>query len=340
MTPRWRLAIPLTALLAIHAATLLGGFLAPNSALHQNRDLAWAPPTRLHFFDAAGRLHLRPFVYPLTADPMEPDVYRENRTEPRPLRLLVRGDEYRLAGLFPTDLHFIGVDPPAKIYFLGTDGVGRDVFARTLVGGRVSLFAGLLAATLALGIGTVLGGAAGYFGGRTDAILMRAVELFLALPWLYLLLAVRAFLPLESSPVGGFLLLVGIVGLIGWAFPARLVRGVVLSAKERLFVTASRGFGAEDAHLLRRHVLPQALPIILTQAAILIPSYVLAEVTLSFLGLGMAEPHPSWGNLLGALQKYHVVASYHWMFAPAVPLLGTFLCYYALSRTSTTNQPS
>ena len=333
MSPRWRLAGPLTALVVIHLATLVGGFLAPNSAIEQNRELAWAPPTKLRFVDATGQFHLRPFVYPLKPDPEILGLYTEDRASPCPVRLLVRGDDYRFLGLFPTDLHFLGVDAPAKLYFLGTDAVGRDVFARTLVGGRTSLFAGLLAASLALGIGTLLGGLAGYFGGRTDAVLMRVVELFLALPWLYLLLAVRAFLPLTFSPLEGFTLMVTVVGCLGWPIPARLVRGIVLSTKERLFVAAARSTGARDSLLFRKHVLPQALPALATQAAVLIPSYVLAEITLSFLGLGIAEPEPSWGNLLRHLQEYNVLASYPWIGSPTIALLGAFFAYHNLSQT-------
>jgi len=336
LSPRWRLAVPLTVLITIHLATLVGGFLAPNSAIEQNRDLAWAPPTKLRFVDAQGRFHLRPFVYPLVADPIDLDVYHEDQSNPCTLRFFVRSDEYRLVGLFPTDLHFLGVDAPGELYFLGTDGLGRDVFARTLVGGRISLFAGLLAASVALGIGTSLGAVAGYCGGKTDALLMRVAELFLSLPWLYLLLALRAFLPLELSSLGSFLLLVMIIGIIGWARPARLIRGVVLSAREQLFVTAAHGFGAAPDHLLRKHVLPQAMGTLTTQAAILIPSYVLAEVTLSFLGLGVAEPQASWGSLFSELQRYYVLANYRWMLAPAFPLLATFISYYTLSRRQTT----
>jgi len=326
----WRLAGPLTALVAIHLATLVGGFLAPNSALEQNRDLAWAPPSKLRFLDANGRLHPRPFVYPLTPDPEILQVYTEDRASPFPIRFLVRGDTYRFLGLFPTDLHFLGVDPPAKLFFLGTDGVGRDVFARTLVGGRTSLFAGLLAATLALTLGTIVGGIAGYFGGTTDAVLMRVVELFLALPWLYLLLAVRAFLPLSMSPLEAFTILVSAVGFLGWALPARLIRGVVLSARQAPFVAAARSSGASAHILIRKHILPQAVPTISTQAAILIPGFVLAEITLSFLGLGIAQPEPSWGVLLNELQTFHVLRNYPWMTLPSLPLLATFFSYHAL----------
>ena len=335
MSRSWRIALPVTALVTIHLAALFGGFLAPNSAIEQNRDLPWAPPTKLRFVDVEGRFHLRPFVHPRTPDPAQLGVYNEDRSRPFAMRFFVRGDQYRLAGLLPTDLHFVGVDAPGRLYFLGTDGFGRDVFARTLVGGRISLFAGLLAASLALLLGTLLGGTAGFFGGRTDAVLMRIAELFLALPWLYLLLAVRAFLPLNLSPLRAFLLLVAVIGLIGWARPARLVRGITMSARERLFVTAARGFGASNSHLLRQHVLPQALSLLTTQAAILIPSFVLAEVTLSFLGLGIAEPQPSWGSLFAELQKFHVLSNYAWMLTPMIPLLATFVAYYTLAKRPT-----
>src|SRR6202040_3767316 len=157
---------------------------------------------------------------------------------------------------------------------------------------------------------------------------MRMAELFLALPWIYLLFAMRAFLPLTVPPLKAFLLVVVVIGAVGWARPARLVRGIVLSAKERYFVLAARGFGASDAYLLRRHVLPQASGVALTQITLLIPQYVLAEVTLTFLGLGVSEPMPSWGSLLSSLQQYYVLSTYWWMFLPAVILIPLFLTYY------------
>jgi peptide/nickel transport system permease protein len=159
---------------------------------------------------------------------------------------------------------------------------------------------------------------------------MRLAELFLALPWLYLLFALRAFLPLAVSPLEAFLLIIGVLGAVGWARPARLVRGVVLSAKERDFVRAARGFGATDRYLLRRHILPATSSVLLTQAAILVPQFILAEMTLSFLGLGVPEPVPSWGNLLSSLQQYSVLVSYWWMYLPALIMLPFFLGYLGL----------
>ena len=193
------------------------------------------------------------------------------------------------------------------------------------------MFAGLLGASLSVGVGLALGGLAGFFGGWIDTAIMRAAELFLAVPWFYLLFAVRMALPLQIEPAQAFLMILTVIGLIGWARPARLIRGVVLSAKFRDYVVAARGLGASDAHLLRRHVLPQVLGVALTQAAVLTPQYIVAEVTMSFFGLGVGEPVPSWGNMLAVLQRFDVLSSYWWMFVPGVALVPVFLLYYVLA---------
>ena len=160
---------------------------------------------------------------------------------------------------------------------------------------------------------------------------MRFGELFIALPWLYLLLALRAFLPLNIGPSQAFLLLIAVIGSVGWARPARLIRGVVLSGKERHYVLAARLFGGSGRYLMRRHILPQTYSIILTQAVLLIPQYILAEVTLSFLGLGVGEPDPSWGNMLASVQQYHVLVSYWWMLFPGIALVPVFLSFVLLA---------
>ena len=204
----------------------------------------------------------------------------------------------------------------------------RNSRTEIIVDGAV---AGLLGAGLTLILGATIGTTAGYCGGWPDGLLMRLAELFMALPWLYLLFALRAFLPLAVSPLEAFLLVIVVIGAVGWARPARLVRGVVLSAKERDFVRAARGFGASDAYLLRRHIFPATSSVLLTQAAILVPQFVLAEMTLSFLGLGVPEPVPSWGNLLANLQQYSVLVSYWWMYLPALAIVPFFLGYLGLA---------
>jgi peptide/nickel transport system permease protein len=319
----------LLVLAAIHLAAIGAGFLAPYAPLEQNRTLPYAPPTRLRFVDAEGRFHLRPFVYRAIEGEGVGGVYEEDRSRPYPVRFLVRAAPDASTS---RRIRLFGVDEPARLFLLGTDGFGRDQLSRLLHGAKISLFAGLMAATLSLGVGWLLGTLAGFYGRSIDAVLMRSAELFLALPWLYLLFAVRAVLPLSVSAGQAFLLLVLVIGLVDWARPARLIRGVVLSARERNYVLAARGFGASDFYLIRRHIAPQTFGLLLTQAALLVPQYILAEVTLSFLGLGVSEPVPSWGNMLAALQRYHVLASCWWMWAPGLALVPVFLAYFALAE--------
>jgi peptide/nickel transport system permease protein len=287
---------------------------------------------RFHLVDAHGHLHVRPFVYSLRLREGSFDQYEEDPAQFHPVKFFLRGARYRLLGFLPCRMHFFGAES-ARIYLLGSDAYGRDQFSRFLVGGQVSLAAGLLGAGLTLLIGLCVGAMAGYYGGWRDNVLMRLAELFLALPWLYLLFALRAFLPLAVSPLEAFFLIIAVIGAVGWARPARLVRGVVLSAKERDFVRAARGFGATNGYLLRRHILPETSSVLLTQAAILIPQYVLAEMALSFLGLGVPEPLPSWGNLLSSLQQYSVLVSYWWMYLPSLIMVPFFLGYLGLASS-------
>src|SRR5579864_8669135 len=195
-------------LICVHVAALLAGFIAPYDPAAQDRGSALLPLMRVHFFDASGTFHLRPFVI----------AVETNKTQP--LRFWVQGAPYRLLGLFALRTHLVGVDEPARVFLLGTDEFGRDQFSRMLFGGQISLWTGWVAAFLSLGLGLILGATAGFFSGWRDAVIMRGAELFLALPWLYLLLAVRAFLPLSMSAGATALVLVAVIGLVGWARPA------------------------------------------------------------------------------------------------------------------------
>jgi peptide/nickel transport system permease protein len=326
MATRVRVRLLILVLAGLHAVVLFAGFFAPYDAKEQDRNLAYAPPTRLHFRDDSG-WHFRPFVYAAVSDS---EGYREDRSREYPVRFFERGSSYSILG-FRSDLHLFGVEGPGQIMLLGTDAFGRDEFSRLLFGGQVSLAAGLLATLLTLVTAAVIGTVSGFYGGWVDESLMGLSELFLSLPWLYFLIGVRAFLPLHVSPVGTFLLLIGVIGLIGWARPARLVRGVVLSARTKNYVSAARGFGGSDLYLLARHILPETFGVLLTQAALLVPLYVAAEATLSFFGLGVSEPIPSWGNMLATLQHYSVLVSYAWLLTPAAALVITSVIYGMLA---------
>ena len=299
---------------AVYAAVLGAAFLSPYDPAAQHRDHPLAPPTRVHFVDREGRAHLRPFVY------ADGQLY--------PVHFFARAvDDDGSIG----SRRLLTVDRPANIFLAGTDELGRDQFSRLLYGGRISLGAGLFAGALALTIGLLLGCAAGFFGRWVDGAVMAASDLFMALPWLYLLLAIRAALPLDVTPGRALASVVLVIGIAGWARPARLVRGVVLSARTRDYVTAAAASGASRLRLMLAHVLPEAFSVALTQASILVPQYTLAEITLSFFGLGVGEPTPSWGTMINAMLRQELSAAHWWLAAPAAALVIVSLLYHAVA---------
>ena len=330
MMQRRQIVLWIAVLGVLHALVVFAGFLAPYDPSEQDREHPYVAPMSVHSVEG-GHFHWRPFVYAERVREKSFNEYEEDTNKIMPLRFFVRGARYKVLGFLPTRWHLFGADG-GRLYVLGTDGFGRDQLSRLLYGGQISLLAGLIGASATLLFGGLIGMFAGFYGGWRDAVLMRLSELFLTLPWLYLLFALRAFLPLAVSPVKAFLLVIVALAAVGWARPARLVRGVVLSAKERDFVRAARGFGASDGYLLRRHIVPETRGVLLTQAAILVPQFVLAEMTLSFLGLGIPEPVPSWGNLLAMLQQYSVLVSYWWIYLPAVAIVPFFVGYQGLAN--------
>jgi peptide/nickel transport system permease protein len=221
---------------------------------------------------------------------------------------------------------------PGAGHWMGTDDYGRDVFSRFLAGGQWSMLAGAGATLLVLLLGWTIGGAAGYFGGWVDAVLMRLAEVFLVVPWVYLLLGARALLPLHLPPRTAFGVVLLLIAAVSWARPARLVRGVVLSLRERGPVAAARGFGVPGPVIFWRHILPGTWELLAAQALVLLPRFVLAEVTLSFLGMGLGEPDPSWGALLAPLKQAWLVEQQWWRILPAVAMAPFFAIFALVGR--------
>ncbi len=308
----------LAVLVAWHALLAVAAWMAPYPVFTQHREFPDAPPTSIRFANPDGTLAW-PHVCGLTPHPEDFGHYVEDCSVRSAIRLFVPRSDGKLA--------LFGVDEPGILFLLGSDEFGRDVFSRVLSGGLLSIGSGLAATLVALLLAAVLGGAAGFYGGFADALVSRAAEFLMALPLLYLLLAVRAALPIQTNPLVAFGIAVFVISVVGWARPARLVRGVVLSARERRFVLAARGFGASAPYLLRRHILPQTYRVLLAQAALLAPQFVLLEVTLSFFGLGVPEPTASWGTMLSSLRQYPTLASNWWIFSPAIALTISLLLF-------------
>jgi len=248
------------------------------------------------------------------------------------LNWFVQGEPYRVLGIIPASRRLVGSPEPGRVFLLGSDEFGRDWYSRLCYGASVSLLVAPLAAAISLLIAIWLGIAAGYQGGWIDAFVVKASEVFIVLPWFYVVVALRAALPLTISGPTGLFVVFAVLAALGSATPARLFRGLVRSLKNREYVLAGRAAGARTTRLFRHHVLPFLLPTMQTQFLLSVPAYIVTEVTLSFLGLGVAEPTPTWGGMLAPLQQYVVLTSYPWMFAPAVVIVVVCLALQIVAR--------
>ena len=323
-------------LISLYLLSLFGGFLAPYNHHSQAKDTPYLPPSGVHFFDANHSFHFRPFIYrPRMIDKLN-FGYEEDRTQMYPMTFFVRGDSYDLFGFVPANLHLAGVSENSstepKLHFLGTDGLGRDVLARLLYAGQLSLIIGPFGLLLAYFIGVSLGAISGYFGGITDSILMRAAEIVMSLPTLILILAFRAAFPLSITPRQVAFMMIAIFAAVGWAEVARLTRNLVVAERVKDYVISAISLGANDARVITKHILPNVATPLLTQFALTAPVFILAEITLSFLGVGVQEPGASWGTLLESAKDIGVLKNYWWMLTPVVCVFLTALAFQLIGE--------
>jgi peptide/nickel transport system permease protein len=223
--------------------------------------------------------------------------------------------------------------PPSQKFWLGTDDLGRDRFARLLYGTRISLLLAPAAALLSTLLAAIVGGTAGYLGGRWERIVTGGIDLFLSLPWLFLLLAVRALLPLNTSPVTSVAITFLLLGCLGWATPARIIRAGARSLADSDYLVQARASGVSSFRLFAKHLVPNLRPILLAQFWVSVPVFILSEANLGLLGLGVSEPLPSWGAMLRELENYTAVLHNPWMLVPAVLLIAVVSCLQLLLRT-------
>jgi peptide/nickel transport system permease protein len=315
------------ALGALYLLAAFAPFVAPYGQASADRQRFFHPPHRVHWLDARGRPAWPHVRGTRLVDPRR-FVYREDPLQPLPIRWLVRGEPYRLFGVLPADRHLFGVDAPHRVFLLGADSQGRDVWSRVVFGTQVSLTVGLVGIAISFALGLLLGGISGYVGGATDTVIMRFTELLLSIPGLYLIVALRAVLPAQLSSRQAYLAIVAILALIGWASLARVIRGMVLSIRGQDYVAAAEALGAGRWRIVARHILPNTLGFVVVAATVSIPGYILGEVFLSFLGLGVQEPDASWGNMLNAARSLRVLTSFPWMvLAPGAAIVLTVMAY-------------
>ncbi|MBW4513149.1 MAG: ABC transporter permease [Scytonematopsis contorta HA4267-MV1] len=337
-------------LIVFYLAVIAADFVAPYDPFSQQTNGSLLPPTSIYWQTKAGQF-IGPHIYPTTQG--ETNLETGDRkllvdfAKPARLRLFVFGEKYDLFKItlplppswkevdifpgIPVNLHLFGADGGTRFNLLGTDDQGRDQFSRLLFGGRISLFIGLVGVAVSFPLGIIAGGISGYFGGWIDAVIMRFAEVLMTFPSIYLLVSLGAVLPPGLSSTQTFMLFVLITSFITWAGLARVIRGQVLSIKEREFVQAARAMGASPFYIIMRHVLPQTATYIIISVTLTVPSFISAESVLSLIGLGIQPPDASWGNMLSLATNASILVLQPWLiWPPAIMIVTSVLAFNLL----------
>jgi peptide/nickel transport system permease protein len=312
--------------LFIYFVALFAPFLAPYDASTRNADYTYAPPQQLHLFDDGS---LSPHVngYTFSQDENFALTFEVDETQQTPVGFFVRGEEYKLLGLITWDRHLFGPTDPdgTPMFLLGADSNGRDMLSRIIHGATISLSIGLVAVLLSLLLGVVLGGVSGYYGGKIDNGIQRLIEFIIAIPTIPQWMALFAAVPADWGQVQRYFALTVVISLVGWVGMAREVRGKFFAVKGEDYVTAAIADGASQRRVMFRHMLPSFTSHIIANLSLSIPTIILAETALSFLGLGLQTPTVSWGVLLQEAQNIRAVSTAPWILLPGVAVVITVL---------------
>ncbi len=339
VAPNWKLVwwrfkkhrlavVSAVVLFFIAVIALVPGFFSTQDPNQTNAQELFIPVQSIHLFDN-GRL--RPFVYGVSGERNPRTLRMEweiDETKKIPVRFLVQGYEYKILGLLPARLHILGVDAVedgASLHLLGTDRLGRDQWSRLMYGSQVSLSIGLVSVFLSIFLGILLGGISGYFGGISDLVIQRMIELLQSLPPIPIWMALTAAMPREWSVEQVYFAITVILSLIGWTTLAREVRGRFLALREEDFVIAARLSGCSQMRIIFRHMLPAFTSHIIAASTLAIPVMIINETFLSFLGLGLRPPAISWGVLLQEAQNLQSIALAPWLLLPGLAVIITVL---------------
>ena len=314
-------------LVILYCAVFMASFISPYTKDYSNRDKAYCPPSKIYVINEKGKLSF-PYTYNYIRHFDKENFqtkFIEDRTHKYKVKYLSRNENGKI--------HFYDVEKGGELYLLGTDINGRDNFSRLLYGGQISLTIGFLALLISFPLGMIYGGISGYLGGKTDFIMMRIAEAIMSIPSFYLLIILASILPANMTSVQRFSLIVVILALIGWAGFSRVVRGMVLSIKKREFVIASEALGASNFRTITKHILPQTLSYVIVAITLSVPSFILSESGLSFLGLGIQQPDASWGNMLKEAQEFINIVSRPWLLTPGFLIFVAVLSFNLIGDT-------
>jgi len=318
---------------ALLLVAIFGDFFAPMDP--KRTELPFAPPDVISFADPSGNFSLLPFIYPIgetgefdsvTFQPLTGPV----KDNPTPVGLFVKGHAYKLLGLIPADIHFFGATDGRPMHLLGTDKFGRDILSRGIVGSQISLTIALIVVTLTTTIGTLVGISSGYLGGRFDLWVQRFVEFVLAFPQLPLYLALTSLIPVTAPSNIFIAFVIGVMAVLGWAQLSREVRSKTLALARIEYVRAAIAVGSSDGRIITRHILPNVLSHIIVAVTLAVPSVILLESFLGFLGFAVKPPLISWGLMLQDTGTFSVIGSYPWILSPVVFVLIAVFSFNAL----------
>lgn len=325
--------IGLVLVVVLLVVAVFGDFFAPMDP--KRTELPFAPPDVIAFEDQSGNFSLLPYIYPIgETGEFDPITFQPltgpEKDNPTPVGLFVKGHSYKLLGLIPTNIHFFGSTDGRPIHLLGTDKFGRDILSRGIVGSQISLTIALIVVSLTTTVGTLVGISSGYLGGRFDLWLQRFVEFVLAFPQLPLYLALTSLIPVTAPSNVFIAFVIGVMAVLGWAQLSREVRSKTLSLARIEYVRAAIAVGSSDMRIITRHILPNVLSHIIVAVTLAVPTVVLLESFLGFLGFAVKPPLISWGLMLQDTGTFSVIGSYPWILSPVVFVLVTVFAFNAL----------